>query len=110
VPRTNQIILAGTLAAALGGCASGRQYVYNCNAFAVTVDGRAIQPFSYVSRRTELHPATLGDVAAYPDGSAHPAMRVGASQISGFAFHNTWITPANVCHQFPAQTVIVDLG
>jgi hypothetical protein len=110
VRRASQIILAATLAAPLGGCSSGRQYVYNCNAFAITVDGSAIGPFSYVLRRTGLHPVALGEVAAYPDGSPHPTLRVGASQISGFAFHNTWITPANVCHQFPARTVIVDVG
>lgn len=92
------------VASGLAGCATPQQYVYNCNPFAVTVDGRSIASRTFGPRGREG--ATK---AIHPDGSAHAPLRVSSSQVDSFGVSNAWISPANVCGQFKTGVVIVDL-
>ena len=100
----NVRILMCCVALSSAGCATPRQYLYNCTPFTVAVDGRPI-----ASRTFEPSSAPADAKAAYPDGSIHSPLRVNSSQVDSFGLTNTWISPANVCRQFPSQVVLVDL-
>jgi len=102
------IYLACVVPALVGSCATPRQYVYNCMSFAITFDGKAIEPRTFESRSGALGKQTAAQ-ATYPDGSSHPPLRVKSSNVDSFAYNNAWISPANICRQFQSQVVIVDL-
>jgi hypothetical protein len=97
--------LACLAAAALGSCATPRQFVYNCTPEAIGFDGRSIAPRTFESRPA----APPNAKAIHADGSLHAPVTVKSSQVDSFGLTNAWISPANVCRQFGPQVVVVDL-
>ena len=98
-----RLCLAGAMAT-LAGCATPQQYVYNCNAFAVAVEGRPVAPMTFQpwSTRGAL-------TVTHPGGSAHVPLRIQSNQVDSFGLNNAWMSAANVCRQFKTGVVAINL-